>query len=165
MVEAVAKRVEESPKLGLPAGKGHHLDFRARQTAVRGQKPKIRDRCIDDEIVGTPDGGAVRSREHVVNVSTRCGLAAQTQATGQIALRVRVDEEHTSPGGRECRCEVDSGRGLAYSPFLIRNRLYLFHYLFMVIRPIWLALIDLAGLLFHVEQLLRPEDTQYGTPC
>jgi hypothetical protein len=50
------------------------------------------------------------------------GILREADSGGRVCLGVAVDEKCRLFGGREARGQVDGGRCLAYSAFLIRHR-------------------------------------------
>ena len=117
VIELRAQRVEDALQPVLSLWEGDHLDLCAGEVAVRG----------DEREIGDASRHHVRRRwceigEQCFVDGARFGpLRFRSDAAGQIALGIDIDEENLMPCHGERRREIDGRGGLTDAAFLVRD--------------------------------------------
>ena len=111
-VEVVANRREDALQPMLAAVERDELDLGAGQLAVGWNQRQALDSCWDDR------SGRL-CRQGVINGARRLTLEPET--TGEVRLRIEVDEEDPLLRDGERRSQVEGGRGLADTALLVSD--------------------------------------------
>src|SRR5262249_20064163 len=117
VVELISQRHDQFAESLFTPWKGDQLDFCPGQAALSRQQHESVDSGRDEK--GLRIEGEMGGCESLVNRAGSGAFAPLTEAAGQIALWINVDQEYATVSKRKRGRQIDRRSGLANAPFLV----------------------------------------------